>query len=136
MGSVFSVVFQIHSIVGEMILPLAIVAMAIYLVVTYRPNAPRSPLTRVFPVLVDLQAGLGIIFWIFLLFNTSGAAQARYLSFPFILHPLIGILAAGLAHMAVGGRNPLRGLGRWAPLASLGVLLVLVVSNVMIGVRT
>lgn len=136
MGPVFSVVFQIHSILGEMVLPLAIVAMAIYLVVTYRPGAPRNPVTRVFPVLVDLQVGLGIIYWVFLLFNTSGAAQARYLSFPFILHPLIGILAAGLAHMAVGGRNPLRGLGRWAPLASLGALLVLVVSNVVIGVRT
>jgi len=136
MSPVFSIVFQIHRVLGEMILPLAIVAMAIYLVVTYRPNAPRNPLTRVFPVLVDLQAGLGIIFWVFLLFNTSGAAQARYLSLPFILHPIIGVLAAGLAHMAVGGGNPLRGLGRWAPLASLGALLVLVVSNVLIGVRT
>ncbi|MCS6883032.1 MAG: hypothetical protein RMK84_18895 [Oscillochloridaceae bacterium] len=136
MSTVFGVVFQIHRVLGEMILPLVIVATAIYLVVTYKPNTPRTAVTRAFPVLVDLQAGLGIIFWIFLLFNTSGAAQARYLSFPFILHPLIGILAAALAHMAVGARNPLRGLGRWAPLASLGVLLVLVVSNVMIGVRT
>ncbi|MFQ3663407.1 MAG: hypothetical protein SNJ69_13550 [Chloroflexaceae bacterium] len=136
MGTVFSVVFQIHSILGEMILPVAIVAVAIYLLITYRPNAPRGPVTRLFPVLVDIQVGLGIIYWVFLLFNTSGAAQARYLSFPFILHPLIGILAAGLAHMAIGARNPLRGLGRWAPLASLGVLLVLVISNVMIGVQT
>lgn len=128
--------YQIHRIFGEMILPLVIVAAAIYLTVTYKSGAPRSPVARIFPVLVDLQVGLGIIFWIALLFVTTGAAQARYLSFPFILHPIIGILAAGLAHMAVGPRNPLHRLGRWSPLVSLGVLLVLVVSNVVIGVRT
>ncbi|MGQ9927601.1 MAG: hypothetical protein ACUVS4_12125 [Chloroflexaceae bacterium] len=136
MSPVFNVVFQIHRVLGEMIMPLVIVATAIYLVVTYRPNALRNPLTRVFPVLMDVQAGLGIAFWVFLLFSTSGASQARYLSLPFILHPIIGVLAAGLAHMAVGERNPLRGLGRWAPAASLGTLLVLVLSNVLIGVRT
>lgn len=130
------VLFRVHSILGEMILPLVILAVAIYLTVTYKPDAPRSPVTRIFPVLVDVQAALGVIYWIALLFMTSGPAQARYLSFPFILHPIIGILAAVLAHIAVGPRNPFRNLGRWAPMASLAVLLVLVVSNVVIGVRT
>jgi hypothetical protein len=36
----------------------------------------------------------------------------------------------------VGPKNPLRSLGRFAPLASLGVLLLLVVSNVLIGTNT
>jgi hypothetical protein len=129
------VIFQIHSVFGEMILPVLIVLAAIYLTVTYKPDAPRSPVARFFPVLVDIQVTLGIIYWIYLLVATSGETQARYLSFPFILHPVIGLIAAGLAHMATGQRNPLRSLGRWAPLASLAVLLVLVVSNVLIGIQ-
>ncbi|GAB4441206.1 MAG: hypothetical protein OHK0015_38220 [Chloroflexi bacterium OHK40] len=126
----------IHGVFGEMVLPLLIVLAAIYLTVTYKPGAPRGPVARIFPVLVDIQVTLGIILWIYLLFSTSGPTQARYLGFPFILHPLIGILASGLAHAATGPRNPLRNLGRWAPLASLGVLLVLVVSNVVIGLQS
>lgn len=125
----------IHSVFGEMVLPLLIVAAAIYLTVTYKPDAPRGPVARIFPVLVDIQVGLGIILYVYLLFATSGPTQALYLGFPFILHPIIGILAAGLAHMAVGTKNPLRSLGRYAPLASLGVLLVLVISNVLIGIQ-
>lgn len=123
----------IHGTFGEMILPILIVAAAIYLTVTYKPDAPRGPVARIFPVLVDIQVALGIILWVFLLFSTTGATQASYYSFPFILHPLIGIIASGLAHAAVGPRNPLRSLGRWAPLASLAVLLVLVVSNVFVA---
>jgi hypothetical protein len=125
----------IHSVFGEMILPVLILAAAIYLTVTYRPDAPRGPVARIFPRLVELQVALGIILWIYLLFTTSGDTQARYYSFPFILHPIVGILAAGLANAAVGPRNPLRGLGRWAPLASLAVLLVLVVSNVFLAMQ-
>jgi hypothetical protein len=125
----------IHGVFGEMVLPLLTVAAAIYLTVTYKPDAPRGLVARIFPVLVDIQVGLGIILYLFILLTTSGPTQALYLGFPFILHPIIGILAAGLAHMAVGAKNPLRSLGRYAPLASLGVLLVLVLSNVMIGLQ-
>lgn len=129
------VIKTIHGVFGEMILPLLIVAAAIYLTVTYKPDAPRGPVARIFPVLVDIQVTLGIILYVYLLFTTSGPTQAQYLGFPFILHPIIGILAAGLAHMAVGAKNPLRSLGRYAPLASLAVLLVLVLSNVLIGLQ-
>ncbi len=129
-----SAIFQIHSIFGERVLPLLIVLAAIFLTVTYKANAPRSPVARMFPLLVDLQVTLGIIYWIYLLFSTTGAAQAQYLGFPFILHPILGILAAGLAHMAVGPKNPLRRLGRWAPLASLAILLVIVLSTVVVGI--
>ncbi|NJN16329.1 MAG: hypothetical protein HC822_08665 [Oscillochloris sp.] len=130
------VIFQIHSIFGEMVLPLLVVAAAIYLTVTYKSHAAPGPVARIFPVLVDIQVTLGIIYWVYILLSTGPETQALYLGFPFILHPIIGILAAGLAHMAVGKRNPLRSLGRWAPLASLSVLLVLVISNVLIGVGT
>ncbi len=123
----------IHGVFGEMILPLLILAAAIYLTVTYKPDAPRGLVARIFPRLVELQVALGVILWIYLLFATSGPTQARYYGFPFILHPIIGILAAGLANAAVGPRNPLRRLGRWAPLVSLAVLIVLVVSNVFVA---
>lgn len=128
-----NLIYQIHSVFGEMVLPLLIVIAAIYLTVTYKADAPRGPVARIFPILVDIQVTLGIILWILRLVTIPGGA-AYYLGFPFILHPILGILAAGLAHMATGARNPLRSLGRWAPLASLGVLLVLVISNVLIAV--
>ncbi|MFV9507807.1 MAG: hypothetical protein AB4911_24930 [Oscillochloridaceae bacterium umkhey_bin13] len=127
--------YQIHFIFGERVLPLLVVIAAIYFTVTYKPDAPRTLVHRLFPVLVDLQVGLGIIYWIFLLFNTSGATQAKYIGFPFILHPVLGILAAGLAHMAMSPKNPLARLGRWSPLASLGVLLVLVLTTVVVGIQ-
>lgn len=130
-----NVLFQIHSIFGERVLPLLIVLAAIFLTVTYKPDAPRSLVARIFPVLVDLQVTLGIVYWVFLLFNTTGAAQARYLGFPFILHPILGILAAGIAHMAVGPKNPLRSLSRWTPLASLAILLVIVLTTVVVGIQ-
>ncbi len=66
------VIFQIHSVFGEMILPVLIVLAAIYLTVTYKADAPRSPIARFFPVLVDIQVSLGLIYWIYLLLITSG----------------------------------------------------------------
>jgi hypothetical protein len=123
---------QIHIIFGRELLLLLIVAVAIYLTVTYKPDAPRSLVARIFPILVDLQVTLGLIYWVFLLF--ASPIRDHYLGFPFILHPVLGILAAGFAHMAVGARNPLQKLGRWAPMASLAVLAVLVLSNVVVGI--
>lgn len=127
-----SLIASIHSIFGERVLPLLIVIAAIWFTVTWKQDAPRSLAARIFPVLVDIQVTLGIIYWIYLLFATTGDTQARYLSFPFILHPLLGILAAGLAHMAVGKRSPFNALGRWAPLASLAMLLIVVIGGVYI----
>lgn len=126
------IIYQTHSIFGEMILPVLIVVAAIYLTATYKSDGPRTPIARAFPILVDLQVGLGILLWVLKIVTIPGAA-GYYLGFPFILHPILGIVAAGLAHMAVGASNPLRSLGRWAPLASLAVLLLLVVSNVLIA---
>ncbi|NTV64532.1 MAG: hypothetical protein HGA65_13475 [Oscillochloris sp.] len=125
-----AVIFQIHRILGEMVLPLLIVAVAIYMTAIHKPGAPRGPIERIFPVLVDLQVGLGIIYWISLLMIP--ALTSRYLGFPFILHPILGLIAAGLAHMALGAKNPLGALGRWAPMASLAVLLILVLGNIVI----
>ena len=123
-----SVIFTIHQIFGERVLPLLIVLAAIYLTVIWKPDAPPNVIARLFAPLVGIQVLLGIIYWLYLLIG----GNMRMLSFPFILHPLIGLIAAGVAHMAIKG-GPFRRLGRWAPLASLLVLLVLVIANVMLA---
>ena len=122
------VLFDIHKIFGERVLPLLIVLAAIWFTVTWKPDAPPSPIARLFPILVGIQVLLGIIYWLYLLIG----GNMLMLSFPFILHPLIGIIAAGFAQMVVKG-GPFRRLGRWAPLAALLVLLVLVIANVMLA---
>lgn len=124
-------IFTIHRILGEMVLPLAIVVVAIWFAISWRPNAQPNAAARLFPVLVDIQATLGLLYWVI------GIVQGNtsFLSFPFILHPLIGLIAAGFGHMAVKGA-PFRNLGRWAPVASFAILLVLVLINVAIAMRT
>ena len=124
-----SIILTIHRILGEMILPLVIIVVAIWLTVTWKPGAALHPAARFFPVLVDIQVTLGLLFFIYGLI----IGNPRYFSFPFILHPIIGILAAGVAHMGVRPDGPARNLGRWAPLATLGVLLLLVLGNVMLA---
>jgi hypothetical protein len=123
-----NVIFTIHQIFGERVLPLLIVLAAIYLTVTWKPDAPPNLVARLFPPLVGIQVLLGLIYWVYLLIG----GNTQVLSFPFILHPLIGFIAAGVASMVLRG-GPFRRLGRWAPLAALLVLLVLVIANVALG---
>jgi hypothetical protein len=125
------VIFTIHQMLGERVLPLLIVIAAIWLTVRWRPDAPRDIVARLFPVLIDIQATLGLVYFVYLLVggNTS------VLSFPFILHPLLGLVAAGFGHRAVRSDGPFRRLGRWAPLAALAVLLVLVIVNVVLAMN-
>jgi hypothetical protein len=124
------VIYSIHAIFGERILPILIVLVALYLTFAWRPDAGRNPLARFFPVLVDIQVTLGILWLVFLL--VQGGA-ARLMSFPFLLHPILGLLAAGIAHMAVSTRGPFARLGRWAPLVGLAVLLVLVLGIITVA---
>jgi len=124
-----SVILAIHQILGEMLLPLLTVIAAIWLTVTWRPGAGVNPVARFFPVLVDIQVTLGLLYFAYGLVT----GNQRYYSFPFILHPIVGILAAGVAHMGLRADGPARGLGRWAPLATLGVLLLLIVGNIMLA---
>ena len=127
------IIRQIHGIFGERVLPLLTVLAAIYFVVTWRPDKPRDIVARLFPMLVGLQVLLGLILAVYLL--VAGGA-ARVLSFPFVLHPIIGILAAGVAGMSTQPNGPLRRLGRWAPLVALALLLVMIIINVMLARRT
>ena len=125
-----SIFYTIHSMIGERLLPLLIVLTAIWLTVRWRPDGQRDIVARIFPVLVDIQVTLGIIYFIY---GLTAGMSGRYLSFPFILHPILGLLAAGLAHMGLRARGPMSGLGRWAPLASLALLLVIVIVNVALA---
>ena len=124
------ILYKIHSIFGEMVLPVLILLAAIILTATWKADAPRSPIARFFPILIDIQATLGILWFIVLLMNGDGA---RLLSMPLILHPIIGLLAAGVGHMAVSPKGPFSGLGRWSALVGLAVILVMVVVNALIA---
>ncbi len=123
----------IHSTFGERVLPLLIVVAAIWFTIAWRPDARPGVPARLFAVLVDLQVALGLIFFVYGLVVGAGA---RFLSFPFVLHPIIGLLAAGVAHMAVKPDGPARRLGRWGPLLVLAVLLVMVMGNVFLARAT
>ena len=123
------IVLTIHQMFGERILPILIILVAIWLTVTWKPGVAFHPAARIFPALVGIQVLLGLIFFIFSLIN----GRTDYLTLPFILHPIIGFVAAGVAGMSVRPDGPARALGRWAPLATLGVLLVLVIANIVIA---
>ncbi|WP_298821740.1 hypothetical protein [Chloroflexus sp.] len=129
MDPIFATIRQIHAIFGREVLSVLIVVAAVYLAFTYRPNAPRNLVTRVFPVLIDIQATLGLIYWLAGIF----AGITYFLSFPFILHPLLGLVTAIVGHIFFGVRNPLARLQRWAGPVALGIILVLVLSNVLIA---
>lgn len=122
------IIFIIHSIFGERVLPLLIVIAAIAL--TVRADLQKTRAVRIFPVLVDIQVTLGLLWFIVRLVQGSGGPL---LSFPFLLHPILGFLSAGIAHMAVSGKGPFARLGRWAPLVGLAILLATVLIGVMVA---
>ena len=117
-------VFLIHRWFGGMILPFLLLAAAIWFTVTWKRDSWPGRPAQAFRVLVDIQFLLGLSVWIYMIVAGAGA---RYLAFPFILHPLMGLLAATVAKLAVRRNDRVVRLGRWAPLASLGLLLVVVV---------
>ncbi len=123
-------IFKAHSGLGMYLLPLLTVALAVYLTVTWRPGASRQPAARIFSVLVSIQFLLGLIYYVY---GLIAGASARYLSFPFILHPIFGLVAVYLSTLAARPRGRLARLERWAPLASLAVVLVLVLLNIAIA---
>lgn len=118
---------QIHAIFGREVMTMLILIISIVLTVTYKPNV-RSPLAALLPGLVHLQATIGVIYWAILVL--SGAAY--YFSFPFILHPLLGLVAAVVAQILGGKRSPIAGLGKWAPLTTGLIVLVLALVNAFI----
>lgn len=127
-------IVEFHGIFGERVLPILIVLAAIWLSVTWKADAAPTLPARIFPILVDIQFVLGLIYWVYGL----AIGHGYYLSFPFILHPLLGLLAVLVAHGSVkpdGGfllsRLGLGRLGRWSPLAALALLLLIVLGSIL-----
>jgi hypothetical protein len=118
----------IHALFGERILPLLIIAAAIWFAVAWKPSQPVPAAGRFFPILVELQVALGLIYFIYGL-----VVGLPFLSFPFLLHPILGFVAAGVARMSVRPSGPFSGLGRWAPLAGLGILLLVVIGAIAVA---
>jgi hypothetical protein len=118
-------IYMIHRLFGGMILPLLLLGAAIWFTVSWKPERWPGRPARLFHVLVDIQFLLGLSFWIYLI--VSGAA-AYYLAFPFLLHPILGLIVAVAAQQAVRQRGLATRLERWEPLVILGVLLALVIA--------
>lgn len=121
---------DIHAVFGERILPVLIVLAAIWFTVSWKPETPRSLPARILPILVDTQFLLGLIYWIF---GIALMGRLDFLGFPFILHPILGLAAVVVVHNAVKPHSFLSKLGRWAPLASLGVLFLIVFGGILIA---
>lgn len=129
----------IHQIFGERVLPLLIVIMAVWLTVNWKPDNPQPNfVARLFPLLVMWQFALGLLYWIYGM--VALGLTSTYLSFPFILHPILGALAVIVAARAVKP-NPeksilsrmLQPLGRWAPMVALLLLFFIVAGSILTG---
>lgn len=118
-------IFLIHRLFGGMILPVLLLAAAVWFTITWKPDMWPGRPAGLFHILVDIQFLLGLSFWIYLIVSGAGG---YYLAFPFLLHPLLGLLTATVAQQAVRRRGLATRLGRWAPLATLGALLGLVLA--------
>lgn len=122
--------WQIHRIFGEMILPILILLAAVWLVAKWQPGDGGNIAARILPVLIDIHVTFGIILYV------NGAVQGneKYLSFPFLLHPLLGLITAVYAHLAAKGK-PFGNDSRGQVALSMLVLLILVLASVFISVK-
>ena len=119
-------VFMIHRLFGGMILPGLLLLAALWFTAAWQPGRWPDRPARLLHALVDIQFLLGLTFWSYMVFVAG--AGAKYLAFPFLLHPLLGLLAAAVAKYALRPGGRAARLGRWSPLASFGLLLVLVLA--------
>ena len=78
-----SIILTIHRVLGEMILPLLIIVVAIWLTITWKPGSGVHPAARFFPVLVDIQVTLGLFYFIYGLIT----GNSRYFSFRWLSSP-------------------------------------------------
>lgn len=121
------VLFNLHRIFGERVLTVLIVLGIIYLAATWKAENERPVIGRILAVLVDIQVALGLVLY--------GVLMAAGRAFPptVFVHALLGLLAAGVAHMAAKNPPFLAKMGRFSPIAGFGVALLLMLVAVMLG---
>ncbi|MNK99939.1 hypothetical protein D3C87_1203560 [compost metagenome] len=121
------VLFKLHSMFGERILTLLIVLGIIYLAATWKAENERPVVGRILAVLIDIQVALGLVLY--------GVLMAAGRAFPsqIYIHAAMGVLAAGVAHMAAKNPPFLAKLGRFSPVVGFGLALVVMLAAVMIG---
>jgi heme A synthase len=121
----------IHRILGETLLLIALVGVILAIVGLVRKRALEKP-ERIFGLvyagLLDLQALLGLIQFIYLL-TIAGTAL---ITSAFILHPILMILAVVVVHASRAWRNSPVPVRHRAQLAAYGLSLVLVLAGRMI----
>jgi hypothetical protein len=124
-------VVLIHTIFGERVLPLLIIIAGVWFTASWKPDQGRTLPGRVFVWLVAIQFVLGLVQW----FYGIALGNTSYLGFPFLLHPVLGLLAVLVAQWSVSIKpgNPLARLGRWGPLAGMAVLLLIVLGSIVTG---
>lgn len=125
-------IYTVHALFGERILPVLIIIMAVWLTVAWKPGIERNPIARAFPVVVMIQFTLGLIYWIY---GLVVVGRLDYIGFPFILHPLLGLFSVVASMWVIKPRpgSPLSRLGRWAPLTVLALLFVMVMGSIVTG---
>ncbi|NJK80352.1 MAG: hypothetical protein HC914_10775 [Chloroflexaceae bacterium] len=136
-----SFIYTFHSIFGERVLPILIVVAAVWFTVTWKedPAEQRNTLAaRVFPWLITWQFALGLIYWLYGIFALG--LGSIYLGWPFILHPILGVLAVLVATRAARPRpeksllnRMLQPLGRWQPFVAMLLLFVIIAGNIVIA---
>ena len=128
-----NIIFTIHQLLGQTVLPLATVLAAIWLTVRWRPTGEPDVVARFFPMLIGLQVLLGLVYFVY---RIAIGAAGNLLTFPFLLHPVLGFVAAGVASTVNRRGGFASRFGRWAPLITLVLLLVIVFANVAIAMNS
>jgi hypothetical protein len=125
-----SVLSTIHRYLGESLLLVAIVGMALAIVgLVRRQELERAETVfgSVYAGLLDLQALLGLAQFLWLLF-----AGANLLAGTFVLHPLLTVMAVVVVHVSRIWRDTSPPRRHWAQLAAYGLSLVLIFAGRMI----
>lgn len=121
--------YRIHSLFGEMILPILILIALIWGAVAWKAGGATGKVLRLLAVLVDIQFLLGLIWWIYGLAEGFGKNRGEG-SFPFLFHPILGLLAVGCAHIAARKET------KRAVVGTSFVLLALVIAAILVAKAT
>lgn len=119
------IVAPIHRYLGESMLLVALAGVILAIVGLLRKQAldkPENVLAMVYSGLLDLQVVLGILFY----FLLPGPAR------PTLLHPVLMIAAAIVAHVGRVWRNSPSPTRHWAQIGIYGASLVLILAGRML----